>query len=169
MHKESLVIFCAHVDLNSLAPSLCAGAVTPQWILGAKLENIVGVVHNSNYPTNRLRSSPICRNIGLSLSFIIVEEHCWWTANVSTSLILGVWHHSHPFSGYAPGESTWLGHVATRHILRPQIYVFWSECSLTRIFSNNITSPLLCSCFLQSNVNVLALTEIRSLRVFILA
>ena len=34
------------------------------WHSGAKLEKIVGCVHNPNSPTDLLHSSPICRQIG---------------------------------------------------------------------------------------------------------
>ena len=50
--------------------------------VGVKLKKIIGGVHSPNFSTNRLRSSPICRQIGLSLSFI---------SNTTLTSTTGIW------------------------------------------------------------------------------
>ena len=54
-----------------------------QMCTGAKLKKSVGGVHNAELPTNRRHSSPICRQRGLSLSFVgSVDEHYRYSATM---------------------------------------------------------------------------------------
>ena len=64
-HDCSIGLFCNEVTLHRVHLS---SYILSSFHSGAKLQKIVGGVHNPNLPTNRFHSRPICRQIGLSLS-----------------------------------------------------------------------------------------------------
>ena len=76
--------YCNHLLLSKCSfCTQCSFNISTEW----KPKKIVGGVHNPNLPTNRLRSSPVYRPIGLSLKCLCIENFEYtFLAKIETSV-----------------------------------------------------------------------------------
>ena len=112
---------------------------------GAKLMKSVGGVHNLNLATNRLRSSPICRQSRLSLSFTMQR---WWKLLIcgrcANKLNIGSAAHFHNPYGYAPDPKGLLFHwfiIDYQYIHAPTLSV--EGFKVHTLFPNVLSSMVL--------------------------